>query len=297
MRAPTIACIGGAHIDRHAALHRASAPATSNPVSVSTDFGGVARNVAANLTRLGCRVLLCSRVGDDEAGRQVVSQSLDTSLVTVSDRHPTASYTAILEPDGELVIGLADMDVYEELTPAVVEPGLSRLREASLWFLDTNPPAATIEWLLSAAGEIPVAVDAVSVAKAERLRGKLPAIGRLFCNLAQAEVLTGTAVNDAAAAATGLWGAGSPRGIVSAGADGVAVYDGTDVRLMPAIAARPRDVTGAGDALVSGVLYGLSQGLDLFAAARLGLAAAAITVESENSTAPALSPEALHARA
>ena len=35
----------------------------------------------------------------------------------------------------------------------------------------------------------------------------------------------------------------------------------------------------------------------LFAAARLGLAAAAITVESEKSTAPDLSPEALYARA
>jgi len=66
---------------------------------------------------------------------------------------------------------------------------------------------------------------------------------------------------------------------------------------MPALPATPRDVTGAGDALVSGTLYGLSQNLDLCDARRLGLAAAAIIVESESSAAPCLTPEALHARA
>jgi pseudouridine kinase len=105
----------------------------------------VARNVAINLASLGCRVLLCSRVGDDEAGRQVRSQPVDTSLISISERRPTASYTAVLEPDGELVLGLADMDVYEELTPSVLLPALPTLREASLWFLDANLPAATIE--------------------------------------------------------------------------------------------------------------------------------------------------------
>ena len=66
---------------------------------------------------------------------------------------------------------------------------------------------------------------------------------------------------------------------------------------MPALPATPRDVTGAGDALVSGTLYGLSGGLALEDAARLGLAAAAITVESESAAAPYLTAEALHDRA
>jgi pseudouridine kinase len=75
------------------------------------------------------------------------------------------------------------------------------------------------------------------------------------------------------------------------------VYEGTALQTMAAFPASPRDVTGAGDALVAGVLFGLTQELDLFAAARLGLAAAAITVESERSTAPELSREAVYARA
>ncbi len=293
---PTIACIGGAHIDRHGVLNAPMVPATSNPGTVRTGLGGVARNVAQNLAHLGCRVLLCSRVGDDDSGRQVLSQPLDTSLITVSSACPTASYTAILEPSGELVIGLADMDVYDELTPAMLAPAIPRLRDAGLWFLDANLPAATIAWLLDAAG-VPVAVDTISVAKSRRLIPLLPRIAYLFCNLAQAGALAGCAFAGPEEAARALAGLGATNGIVSAGAGGIAVYEPAGIALMPALPAAPRDVTGAGDALVAGTLYGLSQHRDLRSAARLGLAAAAIAVESEYSAAPSLTPEALYARA
>jgi pseudouridine kinase len=297
VRSATIACIGGAHRDHHAVLHAPSIPGTSNPGSVFADDGGVARNVAVNLARLGRSVLLCSRVGNDEAGRVLLAESPGASLITVSDRRPTASYTAILEPTGELVIGLADMDIYDELRPGILEPALPTLREAAFWFLDANLPTDTIAWLLAAAGEIPTAMDAVSVAKSQRLARVLPEIRYLFCNVAQAAAIAATAVSQPAAAAESLRQAGSRAGIVSAGAAGIAVYEGSTVQTIPALPATPRDVTGAGDALAAGVLFGLTERLDLFASARLGLAAAAIGVESQGSTAAELSREAVLARA
>jgi pseudouridine kinase len=269
---------------------------TSNPGTVYSDFGGVARNVAQSLANLQCRVLLCSRVGDDEAGRQVLSQSIDTTLVTISHSRPTASYTAVLESNGELVLGVADMDVYDEVTPDVLAAALPTLRTASHWFLDTNLPGDTIAWLLDAAGPIPVAVDAISVAKSRRLLPLLARITYFFCNLAQAGALAGNVFTDPGGAARALRLLGAVSGIVSAGPRGIAVYDSEGVTPLPALPAVPRDVTGAGDALVAGTLYGLARQLDLRAAARLGLAAAAITVESPSSAAPQLTPETLHAR-
>jgi pseudouridine kinase len=286
-----IAAIGGAHIDRRGLLRAPSVPGSSNPATVRTDFGGVARNVAYNLARLGCPVRLVSRVGDDESGRQVrhhLEAAAIEPLLTTSPHHPTASYTAILEPSGELVIGLADMDIYDELTPEWIEPSLPRLRECDLWFLDTNLPGDTIAWLLDAAGPIPVAVDAISVAKSERLVPLLPRISLLFCNAAQAAVLA------KARAAAGLPGA--PAGVVSDGARGIAVSQGGDVHTMRTLPAKPRDVTGAGDALVAGTLYGLSQGEPLLDAVRWGLAAAAVTVESDFAAVPNLSRQLLEAR-
>ena len=107
-----VACIGGAHIDRHGVLRRPLIPATSNRGDLRTDFGGVAGNVAENLVRLGRRASIFTRVGADEPGRQVLAHmqeiGVDTSACEISRRHPTASYTAILETNGELVVGLAE---------------------------------------------------------------------------------------------------------------------------------------------------------------------------------------------
>jgi hypothetical protein len=96
-----------------------------------------------------------------------------------------------------------------------------------------------------------------------------------------------TAFIDPREAAEALVGLGATTGVVSRPC-GIAEYDRATISVMPALPVIPRDVTGAGDALVSGTLYGLSQSLDLRAASSLGLAAAAITVESESSAAPSL---------
>ena len=165
-------------------------------------------------------------------------------------------------------------------SPAVLEPALPRLREYTFWFLDANLPGPTIAWLLDQAQGIPAAVDAISPARAERLVPLLPRIDYLFCNAAQAAVT------------------GPPAaGVVSNGADGITVYWGGALHQLPALPARVRDVTGAGDALISGTLYGLTQGMTLTEAARMGLAAAAITVESEFASARELSVVALRERA
>ncbi len=302
-----IACIGGAHPDRHGVLRGPMVLGTSNPGGVHVAVGGVARNVAENLAHLGEKVTLVSRVGDDAAGCQVREHAalagIDASLFTVSRAHPTASYTAILESHGELVIGLADMDVYEEITPELLEPALTRLRQHSYWFVDANVPGPTIDWLLTAAGGIPVAVDAISVAKAARLAPLLPRISLLFANRVQADAIAAAALAplpadhvDTSVRATALHKLGAQSGVVTAGASGIAVWCGSTVHTLAALPANPRDVTGAGDALVAGTLHGILRGDSLFAAARLGLAAAAITVESPHAAAPELTPDLLRER-
>ncbi len=133
MSPPAIACIGGAHIDRRGILRAPLVLGTSNPGAVFMDLGGVARNVAQNLARLGSHALLCSRVGSDEAGRYVLAQPIDNSLITVSNTRPTASYTAVLEPTGELVVGLADMNVYDEITVDFMVKDSQRFADSGGW--------------------------------------------------------------------------------------------------------------------------------------------------------------------
>lgn len=279
-----IACIGGAHLDRHGVLKQPLVQGTSNPGNVSCSFGGVARNVAENLARLGREVMLVSRVGDDDVGRQLISQirdlGVDTSQVGVASRQ-TGSYTAILQPEGELVLGLADMDIYEEISPAVLESALPSLRQCDGWFVDANLPVATLDWLASQRSTQWLAADAVSVPKAIRLRGILNGISPLFLNQAQAGVLDTSQCRS---------------GVITLGAGGLVAWVASTTRTMPALPAQPLDVTGAGDALIAATLFGLTEGLDLFDAAKLGLAAAAITVESASSVSSELCSASLQLR-
>src|SRR3546814_13654069 len=81
---------------------------------------------------------------------------------------------------------MADMAVYEEMTPDLLAPLLPALAAYRVWFLDTNLPEETLRFLLEdrPAGVAMVAVDAVSIATAARLHGRLDRIALLFANRA-----------------------------------------------------------------------------------------------------------------
>jgi pseudouridine kinase len=81
--------------------------------------------------------------------------------------------------------------------------------------------------------------------------------------------------------------------IVTLGEDGVYLDNGEQGRFIQAIPARKiSDVTGAGDALVAGYVYAVVAG-ERYEPALWGLAAASLTVETEESIAPNLGRESV----
>ena len=62
---------------------------------------------------------------------------------------------------------------------------------------------------------------------------------------------------------------------------------------LPALPARVKDVTGAGDAMLAAWCHGVLTGRTPLDAARLGHAAAAVTIASEHTVRPDLSPDLL----
>jgi pseudouridine kinase len=289
-----IICIGGATIDRKFKLFAPVHAGTSNPAAGEQGFGGVARNVAEGLARLGRPASLLSRVGDDANGRLVVRHlarvGADTSRVAVDRSHPTAEYVAVLEPDGRLVLGVADMAIFESF-PADL---LDRTDVAAAWiFADCNLPAGILADLArrGRSGSARVAVDAVSVAKAMRLPRDLRGIDLLFLNRDEARAYLGVGQDDdlaPSAMASALRGRGVARVVLTLEAEGLVAADAGGTLAVPAPPARIVDATGAGDALIASTLAGLASGLDLRAAARIGAEAAALTLESRASVRPDL---------
>jgi len=294
LAASRVICIGGAAVDRKYRALSSLRPATSNPVASERSFGGVARNVAENMARLGAQVSLISILGYDENGREMLDDlkrlGIDTRHMSSSETHSTAEYVAVLQPDGELAMGLADMAIFDEFGPALLQRMESDF--GSGWiFADCNLPAGTMHYLvdLSRRKALTLAIDAVSTPKVMRLAADLSGIGLLLLNLDEARAFLDWPDASPEAAAAALIERGAERIVLTLGDKGLVAADGAGIRRIGSLSAQIVDATGAGDALIAATLVGLMGGHDLHEAARLGTAAAALTVESGASVRPDLS--------
>jgi pseudouridine kinase len=272
------------NVDRILRLDRTARLGTSNPAVVTTSPGGVARNVAEHLARLGDSVALWGAVGDDDAGRRLLANcaalGIDTSGVVASDR-PTGSYTAVIDPDGSLVIGIADTAATEAMRPAERAGFSESLRGASWLFVDANLTSDAIASVLDRAAGIAavrIAANAVSVPKAGRLVGSASRIDLLFCAHDEAEALAQHPLATPAGAAAALAEIGVSSAVVTVGGDGAWWFDSSGSGHVAARAAAMADATGAGDALMAATIHALAGGAPLADAVHSGVGLAAETV-------------------
>ena len=289
-----IACIGAAAIDRKYHVAGTLLPGTSNPASGGRSFGGVARNVVETLARLGVATSFVTILGADEAGRDIIRHlgdlGVDTSQVVTMGGRATADYVAILDPAKDLAFGIADMAIFESFDLAHLNRAWPHLASADWIFADCNLPAPVLAGVVerARAGRASLAVNAVSAPKAARLPADLAGIELLFANRDEAAAILGVTAAPEVMAER-LRARGAARVVLTIGAEGALVLDGDHPpRHVAAWQAVPRDVTGAGDALVAGMLYRLLSGAATLDAARTGTLLAALTVESEATVLPEL---------
>ncbi|MEO3431302.1 PfkB family carbohydrate kinase [Pelagibius sp. CAU 1746] len=296
---PRVAVIGACHLDRKA---RAPAPyveGASNPVELRGCPGGVARNLAENLLRLGLGVELVTRLGPDAEGDALLAglRTLPLGLAGVSRSAaaPTAFHLIALQPDGEMLVAVADMRIYDEITPALLRALPAALWEAEALVADCNLPQETLAFLagLRQKGRRMAAIG-VSPAKVERLRPLLAACDFLVVNRREAAVLAGLDPETAPTAlARALLAAGAGEVVITLGEAGICLAGGGAVLELAKLPGPLTDVTGAGDALAAAFLAARLEGRDLESAGRRALAAARLTVESNDSVSAELTPEKL----
>ncbi len=296
-----ILVLGGAHVDRRGRISGETAPGSSNPGSWFEEAGGGGFNAARNLARLGFDVTMISPRGGDPTGEMVTEAAYAAGI---NDRpfvfldRKTPSYTAILERDGNLVIALADMDLYRLFVPRRL--AIRWVRDAfaatDLILFDANLPEDTITAIVARANSLgkPVAAIAISPAKVVKLKPSAGGIDYLFLNEAEAAALAGRRPENAAEWASLLGDIGLKGGVVTRGQrELIAFAGGGAIALQPPSIETVADVTGAGDSLAAGVLSAIMQGLPLEEAVRHGAAAAAVTVQSPLAVSENLTPELL----
>lgn len=293
---PYVVVVGGANTDLKARSTGPVLAATSNPGRTTSSPGGVGRNIADNLARLGTATRLVSAVGDDALGDALLAATaaagVDVDLVGRS-ASPTGTYTAVLDQAGELVVAVADMAATAEIGPAQVAVAADAVRGAALIVLDGNLPADTLVAALSLAAEaqVHVVVEPVSVPKARALVLGRHRVHTVTPNAAELEALTGlpTATDAELAVAMPALHARSVDIVwVRLGERGSLLSHGRNLAILDAVPTTVVDVTGAGDAMTAAYCHALVQGGSPLEAATLGHRAAALTVASVHTVRPDL---------
>lgn len=98
--------------------------------------GGVSRNIAENLARLGLNVELITVLGTDFNAHMIeqnaLSVGIDISHSLVVDE-PSSCYVSVNDVDNDMFVGVASMSILDKLTPEFLAKisTLSTARHAS----------------------------------------------------------------------------------------------------------------------------------------------------------------------
>lgn len=301
---PSAVVVGGANVDMKAQSSAAATPHTSNPGRASMTPGGVGRNIAENLGRLGDRVHLISMVGRDALGAGLLEHTAAAGVrvdhVGRTDR-ATGTYTAVLDANGEMLVAIADMAAMEDLGPEQLQSARDVISTAGLLVLDGNLRRDALEYALDVARGVRTVVEPVSVPKAAALKESLDArVYAVTPSLDELSALTGLPTRtdrQMRTAARALHDRGVSVVWVTLGERGSLLSTPDETAEIPALPTTVADVTGAGDSMVAAFCHVILDGGTPLEAARLGHAAAAVTIASPHTVRPDLTLRLLQAAA
>lgn len=278
MKSASFMVIGGANLDiTGKAVSSSSMTAQSHIGSITKSSGGVARNIAESLGRLGQSVTFLSVFGDDDDSRamqdELSSAGVYHELSVIMPHHKADSYMSIYDEAGSLITAVNDMPLIKAIDSDVIAHHQNKMKAADRIVIDANLSADALNAVCALARDNQLAADAVSVQKAVKLKPYLSSLKLLKATYEEACQL----VDKNGALTTDelldrLHEQGVQVILLSQGAAGFTLSSGRN-RLIKSAQTDLQIVnsSGAGDGLFAGTLYGLSQSYELGAIAEIAL--------------------------
>lgn len=300
---PFIVVIGGANIDIHGRPASELRMHDSNPGTVRSSPGGVGRNIAENLARLGADCRLVTVIGDDQHGELLLKHGRDAGIdmryVTQIDSRETSAYVSVLDPAGDMHVAVSDMRIIDELGPAQLQAHEAMLDQAAIIVIDTNLNDGTLAYVAATFSDRPIFADTVSTTKAMRIEPHLHAVHTLKPSLLEAEALAGfKARTDKQLPKLAEWfhERRVVRLFITLGERGVFYSTGEAQGIeAPGTGAKAMsNAGGAGDAFMAGLAYAWLHQWNLDKTLDFSLAAAQVTLADTETSSRGLSLAAVN---
>ncbi|MGL4914606.1 MAG: PfkB family carbohydrate kinase [Romboutsia sp.] len=291
-----ITVIGGSNIDIQGVPNNSLVMFDSNPGKVDISLGGVGRNIADNICRLGINTKLISAVGNDLYGNQILSEcksyGIDIDDCYISNEIPTSIYVSILNDSNDMQVAISHMDILEKVNIDYISSKHQFINDSLAIVIDTNLSKDVIDYITSTYSNIPIFVDAVSTAKCIKIKDIIGRFNTIKLNKYEAEALSGLkidTIDDLNSCAKSLLYQGVQKLFITLGKDGVFCATKEKNSKIDSVKVDIISATGAGDAFTAGLVYSYLNDFDIDYSAKFSMAASIIALSHENTINPNMS--------
>lgn len=299
----TTVIIGGANRDIKARFHEeATFLADSHHGIIAHHDGGVGRNIAEVLGRLAVPTSLITAFGDDGESRamaeHLASKQVNLTHALRAENSAADTYLAIHDHKGEMITAINQMPLIEMITPSYIAAKSKVICQADFVICDCNLSEETLQAIAALDRRGALVIDAVSATKIHKITAIITKIDILKLSRNEALSLCDAPHNtnddtSAEALIQQLRKRGVTQALISDGANGFAINEGDAIHHIAAITATPQSVTGAGDCLLGGYIFGRANGHSVTASSAFGRQAAYLSTKSIAAINDMISPENL----
>ena len=287
--------VGSINQDFVLRLERRPSPGeTVTGAELSLFPGGKGANSAVAAARLGARVAMLGRVGEDSFGTDLVRNLRDngvstTHVETVPDARTGSAFVTVT-PDGENAI-VVSPGANRSFGPDEVDAASGDIGAAAVLVAQLEVEVGAVERAARVATEAGGRLLLNFAPPRETRGGLLPLADPLVVNEHEARFLLGDDARETEALVEGLMELGPRSVVVTLGAGGALLAAGGSTRRFDAPEVEVVDTTGAGDAFVGALAARLSEGAALEEAVPYAVLAGAVAVTREGAQGSLPTPE------
>ena len=296
--------IGSAMLEVSARTIEVLQPGIRQTGHIYQSVSGVARNIAENLARLDIDTVLLCAVADDDIGQHVITHSrlagIDCShVLRVSDAR-TATAVLLYQSEDNCT-RVDDLGIADALDSDYLLEHEWLFENAALIVIDATLSEDALDTVfeLAASYDTRVCADPTSPHLAARLSSYIESLYLIVPNASETAALCAldepaTERESAIGTAQQLVSMGATIAVVTLGERGLAYADSSGGGYLRAIHTEVVDSSGAGDAFSGAVIFGLLNDVPIDEAMRLGVAAASLTLLSQDTVLQSLDADLLY---
>lgn len=247
--------------------------------------GGKGSNQAIAIARLGGKVGMIGKVGNDAYGevllKNLFDNGVDAEYVKRSDIPSGIAMIIVENGDNRIILNAG---ANYSVTQADVDEGLKDAKPGDALIMQLEIPVNIVEYAAGKAKEKAMTVI-LNPAPAKQLPQSLLSCVDIICpNESETKILTGIEITDdvtLALAVKKFYSMGVGRVVITMGGKGAYVTEGNTITHIPPRKVIPVDTTGAGDTFIGALTLMLENGEAIEKAGEFASAASSITITRE----------------